>query len=101
MNENLYKIGYAKDITKRLSNTENESTYLYSPVKLVTSYEIQNIDARKVETYLHHALADKRLELSLISASGKEITVNEWFAVSLDEVSKLVQEMVVKLQMDN
>ena len=38
--ENLYKIGYAKDITKRLSNTENESTYLYSPVKLVTSYEI-------------------------------------------------------------
>ena len=54
--ENLYKIGYAKDITKRLANTENESTYLYSPVKLVTSYEIQNIDARKVETYLHHAL---------------------------------------------
>lgn len=99
--ENLYKIGYAKDITKRLSNTENESTYLYSPVKLVTSYEIQNIDARKVETYLHHALADKRLELSLISASGKEITVNEWFAVSLDEVSKLVQEMVVKLQMNS
>lgn len=99
--ENLYKIGYAKDITKRLSNTETESTYLYSPVKLVTSYEIQNIDARKVETYLHHALADKRLELSLISASGKEITVNEWFAVSLDEVSKLVQEMVVQLQMDN
>lgn len=99
--ENLYKIGYAKDIEKRLANTENESTYLYSPVKLVTSYEIQNIDARKVETYLHHALADKRLELSLISASGKEITVNEWFAVSLDEVSKLVQEMVVQLQMDN
>ena len=99
--ENLYKIGYAKDITKRLSNTENESTYLYSPVKLVTSYEIQNIDARKVETYLHHALADKRLELSLISASGKEITVNEWFAVSLDEVSKLVQEMVVQLQMNS
>ncbi|MCO4527516.1 YeeC-like protein [Streptococcus infantarius subsp. infantarius] len=99
--ENLYKIGYAKDITKRLSNTENESTYLYSLVKLVTSYEIQNIDARKVETYLHHALADKRLELSLISASGKEITVNEWFAVSLDEVSKLVQEIVVKLQMNS
>ncbi len=96
--ENLYKIGYAKDIKKRLANTENESTYLYSPVKLVTSYEIQNLDARKVESYLHHVLADKRLELSLISPSGKEVTVNEWFAVSLEEVTELVQKMVIILQ---
>lgn len=96
--DNLYKIGYAKNIKQRLSNTANESTYLYAPVHLVTSFEIQNLEARKVESYLHHALADSRLILSITSPTGQEITVNEWFAVSLEEVKELVQKMVFDLQ---
>ncbi|CQR25843.1 YeeC-like protein [Streptococcus varani] len=96
--DNLYKIGYAKNIKQRLSNTVNESTYLYAPVRLITSFEIQNLEARKVELYLHHALENHRVMLSLTSPSGREITINEWFAVRMDEVTELVQKLVFDLQ---
>ncbi|MGT2832537.1 GIY-YIG nuclease family protein [Streptococcus halotolerans] len=96
--KNLYKIGVATNIKQRLANTVNEATYLFAPVTLVKSFEIQNIDARKIETYLHHTLADKRIELSTISPRGKEIKINEWFIVNLDEIDSIINKMIVEVQ---
>ncbi|WP_242257885.1 GIY-YIG nuclease family protein [Streptococcus thoraltensis] len=96
--KNLYKIGVAKNIQQRLANTSNEATYLFAPVTLVKSFEIQNVDARKLETYLHYALTDKRVKLSTISPKGKEITINEWFIADLDEIESIINEMIVEVQ---
>lgn len=96
--DNLYKIGVAKDIKQRLSHTENQSTYLFAPVSLVQSFEIQNIDAMKMESYLHHVLADKRIELTTISPQGKEISIREWFIVTLEEVQQIITKLIIDLQ---
>jgi hypothetical protein len=98
--ENLYKIGVATDIKKRLSNSQNEATYLFAPVHLVASYEIQNISASKLEKYLHDSFNDKRVQLETISPTGKKVSVNEWFVVTLDEVEEVINHLVVKLQKD-
>lgn len=97
--ENLYKIGFAKDVKSRLANSVNEATYLFAPVKLVCEFEIQNVDARKVETYIHHVLTSNRLELSVTSPNGKSILVREWFAIELDEIQTIINKMIVDLQM--
>lgn len=96
--DNLYKIGFAKDLKQRLSHTESQSTYLFAPVTLVQSFEIQNVDARKIETYLHHVFADKKVELTTTSPKGKEITINEWFIVELYEIELIINQMIVDLQ---
>lgn len=96
--ENLYKIGFANDVKKRIANSSNEATYLFAPVKLVATFEIKNVDARKVETYIHHSLARNRVELSILSPSGKEITVKEWFAIGYDEIRNIINKMVVDIQ---
>ena len=96
--DNLYKIGVATDIKKRLSNSQNEATYLFAPVHLVASYEIQNVSASKLEKYLHDAFCDKRVQLETISPTGKKVSVNEWFVVTLDEVEEVIHHLIVKLQ---
>lgn len=94
---NLYKIGFATDIQQRLRGTETQATYLYAPVQLVSSYEVKNVDARKVETYLHHVFEDKRVNLSVTGETGRDISVREWFIVSLDEIDQAVNQMMVML----
>ncbi|TWT16515.1 GIY-YIG nuclease family protein [Streptococcus sp. sy010] len=95
---NLYKIGVAKDIQKRLCNTVNEATYLFAPVQLIESFEIQNMEAKEVESYLHHVLADKRVDLVTQSSTGKEIRVTEWFIVDLEHVRQILNQLTVELQ---
>ncbi|MEW4354252.1 GIY-YIG nuclease family protein [Streptococcus pneumoniae] len=89
--ENLYKIGCAENIRRRLQGTEKQSTYLYAPIDLVSYIEVSHSLVAKVETYLHHCLADKRLEISILSPSGEETTVREWFLVSLEEIERSLE----------
>ncbi len=96
--ENLYKIGFAKDVKKRLDNTANESTYLFAPVELVCEFEVQNIDVRKVEKYIHHRLADKRVDLSVVAPNGRQMTIKEWFLIDLENIQYIINKMVIDLQ---
>ncbi|HEM5131026.1 TPA: GIY-YIG nuclease family protein [Streptococcus suis] len=98
--DNLYKIGVATDIKKRLSNCQNEATYLYAPIHLVASYEIQNVSASKLEKFLHDAFSDKRVQLETVSPTGKKVTINEWFVVELEEIETTIHNIIVRLQKD-
>lgn len=98
--DNLFKIGVATDIKKRLSNSQNEATYLFAPVQLVASYEIQNISANKLEKYLHDSFAEKRVQLDTVSPTGKMVSVNEWFLVSIDEIDATINELFTKIRLN-
>lgn len=96
--QNLYKIGFASgSVEKRISNAENEATYLYAPVKIIATWEVQNFSARKLETTLHHSFADKQLQISVPTANGKLENPKEWYIVSLDEIEATINEIIVKL----
>ncbi|NQN68322.1 GIY-YIG nuclease family protein [Streptococcus suis] len=97
--DNLYKIGVATDIKKRLSNSQNEAIYLYAPVHLVASYEIQNVSANKLEKYLHDAFSDKRVQLETISPTGKKVSVIEWFVVELEQIEQKINELFKQLNL--
>ncbi|HFI0441342.1 TPA: GIY-YIG nuclease family protein [Streptococcus suis] len=97
--DNLYKIGVATDIKKRLFNSQNEATYLYAPVYLVASYEIQNVSANKLEKYLHDAFSDMRVQLETISPTGKKVSVTEWFVVELEQIEQKINELFMFLNL--
>lgn len=96
--DNLYKIGVATDIRKRLSNSHNEATYLFAPVQLVASFEVQNMSAAKLEKYVHDSFQNRRVQLETLSPTGKRISVNEWFIVPLEEIEETINRVVVGLQ---
>ncbi|WP_282067506.1 GIY-YIG nuclease family protein [Bacillus pumilus] len=96
--QNLYKIGFASgSVKKRISNAENEATYLYAPVKIVATWEVQNFSGRKLETVIHHRFTDKQLQISIPTANGKIDNPKEWYIVSLDEIEANINDIIVKL----
>ncbi|WP_431306560.1 GIY-YIG nuclease family protein [Ligilactobacillus pobuzihii] len=62
----LYKAGFTvNDIQKRISNAENESTYLYAPVEIIEEIQVLNLNAESLETTIHHSLAPYQLDVVL------------------------------------
>lgn len=97
--KNLYKIGFTTgSVEKRIANAENESTYLYAPVKEVMRFKVVNLKAESLETAIHHALAQYQLDVDILGPNGKKIKPKEWFVVDLDTISGIVNEIVAKLQ---
>ena len=97
----LYKVGFTSGtVERRIANAENESTYLYGPVKVVAEYQVINLNPEALETALHHALAQYRLDVDIKAGNGKIIHPREWFIVNLNTINNLVSKIISKLQMD-
>ncbi|WP_436459764.1 hypothetical protein [Limosilactobacillus reuteri] len=41
-----------------MANAENESTYLYEPVKVCKEIQVASLNSEALETAIHHALAN-------------------------------------------
>ncbi|WP_278960679.1 GIY-YIG nuclease family protein [Lactobacillus apis] len=96
----LYKVGFTSGtVERRIANAENESTYLYGPVKVVAEYQVINLNPEALETALHHALAQYRLDVDIKAGNGKIIHPREWFVVDLDTITDIITEIMSKLQM--
>ena len=97
----LYKVGFTSGtVERRIANAENESTYLYGPVKVVAEYQVINLNPEALETALHHALAQYRLDVDIRAGNGKIIHPREWFIVDLSTINNLISQIISKLQMD-
>lgn len=94
----LYKVGYtAGSVERRISNAENESTYLYGPVKVVGEFQVANVDSEALETAIHHALANYRLDVDITAPNGKLIHPREWFVTDFQTIKDTVYEIVSRL----
>lgn len=97
--KSLYKVGFtAGSVKKRIANAENESTYLYAPVKLIEQIQIINLNPEVLETAIHHALTDYRLEVEIKAPNGKTITPREWFVIDLPKIEDIISHIVARLQ---
>lgn len=98
----LYKVGFTSGtVERRIANAENESTYLYGPVKVIAEYQVINLNPEALETALHHALSQYRLDVDIKAANGKVIHPREWFVVDFETINDIINEIMSKLQMVN
>lgn len=97
----LYKVGFTSgSVKKRIANAENEPTYLYAPVKEIEEFQIINIKAESLETAIHHALQNYRLDMDIRLSNGNLVSPREWFNVDLETIENIISEIVAKLQMN-
>lgn len=98
--KNLYKIGFTTgSVENRIRNAENESTYLYAPVEIVTTYQVYNMNGSKFETAIHHALANNNLDVSILGANGKMLVPKEWFVVELEALQEVINKIVMMVNL--
>lgn len=91
----VHKIGVtSRTIDNRLAGAEGDPTFLFAKADLVASFQLYNINPRKLETLLHKVFASARLEIEIPDRFGKSYRPQEWFCVSLDTI----QDAVVKLK---
>lgn len=94
-NHPLYKVGY----TNNESPTQRmNQPYLYGPVKVCEEIQVANLDSEALETAIHHALANYRLDVDIKAPNGRMIHPREWFVTDLDTINETVNSINSKLQ---
>jgi hypothetical protein len=90
--DNLYKIGYSTtSVEKRISNAENEPTYLMAPVEVVAVYGSYNVNAQKFENLIHTFFSKVCLDIDIYDKSGKLCHPREWFIAPLNCINMAIE----------
>ena len=86
----LYKVGYTSGtVENRIKNAENEPTYLCAPVVIMEQWKCQNINAKALETFLHHFFSADQKKIQ-VRHKGKIQIATEWYHVPLEVLEKTV-----------
>ena len=90
----MHKIGVTnKSIESRLSNAEDDPTFLFAKADLVASFELYNVNRTKLEALLHKIFSSARLEIEIPDRFGKPYRPKEWFCVTLEAIQDAVEKI--------
>jgi len=89
----LLKIGVTtQQVRRRVADARNDPTFLLAPVEVVATYDLINLNWRKVEGLLHRFFdAARPRDLWITDRFGKKVYPREWFYVLPQHVSRAVQ----------
>lgn len=95
----IHKIGVTGgDVKARIGNPKNDPTYLMADVEVVATYELFNINRKKLEALIHKFFNNARLDIQIEDRFGNPIVPREWFLVPLfviDDVVKKIREKTI------
>ena len=90
----VHKIGVTStSIDKRISNAENDPTFLLAGVNVVATYELYGIDRNKLEKLLHRFFAPARLKIEIKDRFGRPVIPQEWFCVPFECIEEAVDRI--------
>lgn len=90
----IHKIGVTGGkIESRISNAENEATYLLAAVKVVAQYNLYGINRVKLENLFHRLFAPGQLDLVIHDRFGHPVKPKEWFFVPLHVIDQAVERV--------
>lgn len=90
----LHKIGVTGGkIETRISNAENEATYLLAGVEVVASYKLFGINRTKLENLFHRLFTPAQLDLVINDRFGHPVKPKEWFLVPLQVIDEAVKRI--------
>ena len=91
---NLVKIGYCTtDVATRIANAAKDPTYLCAPVEVLKTFQCFNFDPRNLEDVLHTILASHKLNVELKDGNGNTFKPREWFTVSVQTASDIIDHL--------
>ena len=89
----IHKIGVTGNIERRFINASNDPTFLMADIEIMKTYELYNIDSKKLENLLHRIFGNAKLDLELLDRWGKPYRPQEWYLVPLSEIEEAVQRI--------
>lgn len=96
--DNLYKIGATTgSVERRVSNAQNESTFLYASVEIITKYHVYNINPHHFENAIQKVFSDKNLDVEIVANNGRLIVPREWFIVDLEEIDETINKIITTI----
>ena len=93
--KDLYKIGYCTtSIETRIENAENETTFLMSPVKIISAYKTFNLDPQKFENIIHNFFSERCLDIKIADKKGIYKMPKEWYIVPIEIIEETIQLII-------
>jgi hypothetical protein len=90
----LHKIGVTgNDVEKRIGNPRIDPTFLMADIEIVATYELYNINRKKLENLLHSFFDNARLNISITDRFGNPVFPREWFLVPLFIIDEVVNKI--------
>ncbi len=92
---NLYKIGFSTTpVKERIKNAKNDPTYLMADVKVISVFEVYNINPQKLEQLIHRFFSKSRLDLEIVGNNGKIFHPKEWFIAPLEVIEEAISLII-------
>lgn len=93
--KNLFKIGFSTtSVETRIKNAKVDATYLMDEVKIVSAFEVYNVNPFKLEQLIHRFFANSCLDIEIFDDSGKANKPREWFIVPLEIIEKAINLII-------
>lgn len=91
----LYKIGFTiNTVEERISNAQNEPTYLMAPVQIIETAQIVNMNSQIFESLVHQVFQAVQFQLKVYDGEGKLHIPSEWYVVPLEIINLVIQKIV-------
>ena len=90
----LHKIGVTGGpVEKRIANASHEATFLLADVEVVATYDLYNINRRKMENLIHKIFDAGRVEIEINDRFGHPVEPREWFLVPLFVIKDAIDKI--------
>ena len=97
VNENrelVHKIGVTNTtVEKRIAGANKEATFLMADVEVMATYELYNINRKKLENLIHRIFEPARLDIEIVDRFGNPVVPREWFLVPLFIINEAVEKI--------
>lgn len=84
----LYKIGFSRTpVSKRISSSKDDPTYLMSDLELVESYRLTgDYNPQKVEHMIHRIFSGSALDITITDKHGNDYVPKEWYCAPIQAI---------------
>ena len=92
--ELVHKIGVTNTaVEKRIAGANKEPTFLMADVEIIATYELYNINRKKLENLIHRIFEPARLDIEIIDRFGTPVVPREWFLVPFFVIEEAVEKI--------
>ena len=90
----IHKIGVTNGkVEQRIGNPQLDPTFLMAAVEIVATYDLYNINSKKLETLIHRVFKPAQLIIEVKDRFGNAVVPREWFLVPLHVIDQAVAKI--------
>ena len=79
---------------RRIADAKTDATFLRADVEVVGTYELYNINHRKLENLIHRIIDSASFDIEIKDRFGNPVVPREWFIVAFAVVDEAVQRII-------